>query len=372
MSSVAIVRCESYDPTLVDAAVKEACLLGGMPAVGGKCILLKPNILSDAKEDRCITTHSQVLRSVIRLLKEQGAQRILVGDSPGLQKPSFLPKASGIYRVCTEEGVQWVDFTKQPKLTTIPYTRGKKLPLASILDEVDLVFSLPKFKTHQLMYTTGAVKNLFGLVPNLFKSPCHVQFPTRGQFASLMVGIAAVVKPSFSLMDGIIGMEGPGPANGRPRHMGLLLAGCDALAVDYAQAVIMGYDPKSIPIIVEGLRRGLGSVPTRYPGLHAEDLVQPDFLRIEMQKRTRFFHSLIIPFVFSKYIRWKVKRERKAPVFLPDPCIQCRKCIEICPANALTMEQKRIIIDPSACIRCYCCHEVCPASAIAVDEEIPS
>ncbi|NLE16175.1 MAG: DUF362 domain-containing protein, partial [Spirochaetales bacterium] len=74
MSSVAIVRCESYDPTLVDAAVKEACLLGGMPAVGGKCILLKPNILSDAKEDRCITTHSQVLRSVIRLLKEQGAQ----------------------------------------------------------------------------------------------------------------------------------------------------------------------------------------------------------------------------------------------------------------------------------------------------------
>ena len=64
------------------------------------------------------------------------------------------------------------------------------------------------------MYTTGAVKNLFGLVPNLFKSPCHVQFPTRGQFASLMVGIAAVVAPSFSLMDGIIGMEPRPPTAG--------------------------------------------------------------------------------------------------------------------------------------------------------------
>lgn len=372
MSTVAIVRCESYDQIEVDAAVNEACLLANMPNVAGKTILLKPNILSDAKEDRSITTNSQVVRSMVRLLKEQGAKRILIGDSPGLQKPSFLPKACGIYQVCTQEGAEWVDFTKQPRLTTIPYTRNKQLPLASILDEVDMVFSLPKFKTHQLMYTTGAVKNLFGLVPNLYKSPCHVQFPTREQFAALMVGIAAVVKPSFSLMDGIIGMEGPGPANGRPRHVGLLLASCDALALDYAQATIMGYDPKSIPIIAEGLRRSLGSAPTVYPGLDARQLILSDFLRIEMDKKTRFFHSLIIPFVLSKYIRWKVKRERKAPVFLVEPCIQCRKCIDICPANALTMEHKRIIIDPSVCIRCYCCHEVCPASAIAVDEVITS
>lgn len=125
MSCVAIVHCESYDQALVDAAVEEACLLGGMPEVTGKSILLKPNILSDAKEDRCITTHSQVVRSVVRLLKGKGAKRILIGDSPGLQKPSFLPKASGIHRVCLEEGVDWVDFTKQPTLTTIPYTRGK-------------------------------------------------------------------------------------------------------------------------------------------------------------------------------------------------------------------------------------------------------
>ena len=372
MSTVAIVRCESYDQVVVDAAIEEACLLANMPNVAGKTILLKPNILADAKEDCCITTHSQVVRSMVRLLKEQGAKRILIGDSPGLQKPSFKPKASGIYQVCTEEGVEWVDFTKQSRLTTIPYTRGKKLPLASVLNEVDMVFSLPKFKTHQLMYATGAVKNLFGLVPNLYKSPCHVQFPTRELFASLMVGIAAAVKPSFSLMDGIIGMEGPGPANGSPRHVGLLLASCDALALDYAQATIMGYEPKTIPIIAEGLRRSLGSIPTVYPALDAKELILTDYQRIAMHKRTRFFHSLILPFVLSKYTRWKVKRERKAPLFLPEPCIQCRKCIDICPANALTMEHKRIIIDPSVCIRCYCCHEVCPASAIAVDEVITS
>lgn len=372
MSRVAIIRCDTYDQPMVDAAVEQACLLGLMPSVSGKSILLKPNILSDAKKELSITTHPQVLRAMIRLLKKQGASRIVVGDSPGLQKPAFLPKACGIHRVCIEEDVQWIDFTKQQRLHTIPYTRGRKLPLASILDEVDMVFSLPKFKTHQLMYTTGAVKNLFGLVPNLHKSPCHVQFPTREQFASLIVGIAAVVKPAFSLMDGIIGMEGPGPANGRPRHLGLLLASCDALALDHAQAAIMGYDPKTIPIIAEGLKRGLGSVPTSYGGEDIHSVIVQDYLRIEMHKQTRFFHSLIIPFFLSKYIRAKVKKERKAPIFLSEPCIQCRKCIDICPAHALTMQHKRIIIDQNSCIRCYCCHEVCPASAIAVDEIPPS
>ncbi|NLK04837.1 MAG: DUF362 domain-containing protein [Spirochaetales bacterium] len=372
MSKVAIVRCSAYEQAEVDEAVRQACMQASMPSVEGMRILLKPNILSDAKPERNITTHPMVVRSMIRLLKEHGAKQILVGDSPGLQVPNFLPKLSGIHQVCLEEGAEWVDFTKQPRLHTIPYTSNKQLLLTSVLSEVDMVFSLPKFKTHQLMYATGAVKNLFGLVPNLSKSPCHVLFPTREQFASLMVGIAEVVKPSFSLMDGVIGMEGPGPANGRPRHLGLLLASTDALALDYAQAQIMGYSSEQVPIIAEGLKRGIGSVPSSYPVLDARELVLPDYQRIEVQKRTRFVHSLIIPFFFSKLIRWKVKKDRKAPVFLVDPCIRCRKCIDICPAHALTMQDKRIIIDEKACIRCYCCHEVCPVSAILVDETIPS
>ena len=369
MSNVAIIKCENYEQTLVDNAVETACLAANMPEVSGKRILLKPNILSDAKEDRCITTHPAVLRAMIHLLKKHGAKEIVVGDSPGLQNPSFLPKNCGIHQVCIEEKVTWIDFTKSPETKMIPYTHNKKLPIASILGDVDMLFSLPKFKTHQLMYSTGAVKNLFGLVPNLHKSPCHVQFPTREQFASLIIGILELSKPSFALMDGIIGMEGAGPANGIPRHLGLLLASTDLIALDYAQALIMGYDPVSLPIISEGLRRNLGSIPTTYPLLDANALILENFKRIEQQKKTKFFHNLIKPFFLSSYIRWKVKKERKAPVFLADPCIGCRKCIEICPASALVQENKKIIIDTHACVRCYCCHEVCPANAIIIDKQ---
>ena len=370
MSRVSIVRCESYEPSLVDEAVREACISVGMPSVEGKTVLLKPNILSDSKEELGITTHSQIVRSVIRLLKAEGAKQILVGDSPGLHTPNFRPRASGIWKVIQDEGVQWADFTDHPTTHPIPYARGKKLPLPSLLSEVDLLFSLPKLKTHQLMYATGAVKNLFGLVPNLYKSPCHVSFPTREQFASLMVGIATVAKASFALMDGVIAMEGPGPANGSSRPVGLILASKDLVALDYAQAEIMGYNPFDVPIVAEGLKRGLGKAPSEYPNLDVTDLIIADYKRIDVQKKTRFFQALILPFFAGPFVRWKVKRQRSAPVFLEDPCILCKKCIQICPVNALVVEEKHIAIDENLCIRCYCCHEVCPASAILVDEEI--
>ena len=368
MSSVAITRCESYEQSLVDEAVRTVCREAGMPSVEGKSVLLKPNILSDSKEELAITTHSAVVRAVIRLLKAEGASTIYVGDSPGIHTHAFIPRHSGIYDVVIDEGAVWVDFIDDPTPTRIPYTRLKGLPIAAIAGEVDLIFSLPKMKTHQLMYATGAVKNLFGLVPNLYKSPMHVAFPTRTQFASLMVGIALAVKPAFSLMDAVIALEGPGPANGTPTHMGLLLASCDPVALDWDEARIMGYDPDDIPIVAEGIRRGLGSRPTSYPLLEAEDLVRPSFRRIATEKRTRFVRSLIIPLLFGSIIRWRVKRRRPAPVFLEDPCILCGKCIQICPVDALTMHDRRIIIDEKRCIRCYCCHEVCPADAIVIRE----
>ena len=369
MSSVAITRCDSYDQSEVDHAVRTICKAAGMPAVANKRVLVKPNILSDSKEELAITTHSAVVRAVIRLLKEEGASAIYVGDSPGIHTSSFTPRHSGIWDVVVDEQVEWVDFSANPTPTKIPYTRLKRLPIARIAGDVDLIFNLPKMKTHQLMYATGAVKNLFGLVPNLHKSPMHVQFPTRSQFASMIVGIATAVKPAFNIMDAVIALEGPGPANGTPIPMGLLLASRDPVALDWAEATIMGYNPLDVPIVEEGIKRGLGERPSSYPLLSAEELVRPAYVRIALQKKTRFVRSLIIPLLFGPIIRWNVKRQRPAPVFLPDPCILCRKCIQICPVNALTMGDKRIIIDEKTCIRCYCCHEVCPADAIVIREQ---
>ncbi|MCF0237307.1 MAG: DUF362 domain-containing protein, partial [Sphaerochaetaceae bacterium] len=114
MTEVAITKCQFYNSNEVYNAIKEICIKANMPSVSGKKVLLKPNILSDANAEDCITTHPEVVRAVIKLLKEQGALEIYVGDSPGLHSSSFHGKKCGIYDVCEEEGATWVDFSDSP------------------------------------------------------------------------------------------------------------------------------------------------------------------------------------------------------------------------------------------------------------------
>lgn len=374
---VAIVRCENYELGQVEKALEKVCEAAQLPSVEGLTVLVKPNVLSDAKVEAAITTNPTVVQALIRLLKAKGAARILVGDSPGLQGPGFVPRACGMHQICEEEQVQWCDFTKEPVTQVIPGTAHRKLPLAKALYEADMVISVAKFKTHQLMYATGTVKNLFGLVPGLHKSPCHLSYPSRESFAKLISGIYETARPAFCIMDGIIGMEGAGPANGTPRHIGLLLASRDGSAVDVAESTIMGYDPMTIPLTAELKERKLTGWRTprdiRYPLLDANELVIAGYQTIEQQPKSNLFASLILPF-FTRFLKKRHQRTQPKPLFDMSICVRCGRCISICPGKALSFvpdndakSKKRIVADYRHCIRCYCCHEVCPADAIEID-----
>ena len=369
MAYVAIDRCENYNQDEIFSCLTELCRKANMPDVKGMKVLVKPNILSDAKPENCITTHPEVVRAVIRILKENGASEIYVGDSPGIHNAGFCGKNCGIQDVCIEEGVTWVNFTQDPVAKRINGTRFT-LPMARILDEVDLVFSVCKFKTHTLMYSTGAVKNLFGVVPHLNKGLCHTKCPSRESFARLIVGIHETIKPAFCIMDAIIGMEGAGPANGKCRPVNLLLASDNCFAMDVAQATIMGYNINDIFILNEARVRRLIPKDIVYPVLNAEDLIIEDYDRVPIRKRTRFIRSLVIPFAATPLQRMRQRRE-PAPQFNDEKCIRCLRCANICPAKALTLKEeengtKHIVCDYKKCIRCYCCHEMCPVDAIIV------
>jgi len=50
----------------------------------------------------------------------------------------------------------------------------------------------------------------------------------------------------FSLIDGIVGLEGEGPIGGEPKPAGVLIGGFSPLAVDGLGARVMGFDPQKI------------------------------------------------------------------------------------------------------------------------------
>ncbi len=59
----------------------------------------------------------------------------------------------------------------------------------------------------------------------------------------------------FSIIDGITGGEKDGPLAPSAKHCGAIIAGFNPLAVDAVTARLMGYDPRKIKMLAEGLRR---------------------------------------------------------------------------------------------------------------------
>ena len=85
-AKVSVVKCHSYEPAIVQQAVRNTVnLLGGITNFikPGSSVLVKPNLLMSKSPEYGITTHPEVLRAVIHLLKEINC-KIVVGDGPSV------------------------------------------------------------------------------------------------------------------------------------------------------------------------------------------------------------------------------------------------------------------------------------------------
>jgi len=369
-AKVAIERCGAYEPDKLNAAIKNTVLAAGFPNVAGKTVLLKPNIVMDSAPEKAVTTHPVFLEAVIRLVKERGASHVLVGDSPGIQGLNFTASGCGIGEAAKRCGAEWIDFTRGTIELKCPEGKiHKSFTVSKIIQNVDLVISLPKLKNHQLMYYTGAMKNIFGLVPSIKKSAFHVRYPSREAFASMIVDLNVVVKPAYAIMDAVVAMEGPGPSAGTPKQVGLILASSNLLAMDIAASSIVGYPPQLIPVNREALARKIwlnDFSEIEYPLLKPEEVTVRDFIKIPFKKTS----SQLVDFITPGPLKKIFKPKNTIPKINYNACVCCTDCVKICASNAIKLTEhsgaQRIEIDKSKCIQCYCCHEVCSEGAIKI------
>lgn len=369
---VALSRCENYDEHQVYQSVAEAVEnaggLSGLKGLGKK-VLLKTNLLFGAAPDKAATTHPAVVAAAVRLFQEAGFD-VQVGDSPGIESTLFAAKKAGIADVCEKLGVPLADFGEAVERENPEGKIVKRFQIAKAAAGADIIVSLPKLKTHGMMYYTGAMKNLFGTVVGLQKAQFHMRYPDRTRFAEMIVDLNLCLKPSFAIMDGIVAMEGQGPTNGTPKKVGAVLASSDVLALDLTASRLIGYDPRSIPILSRALARknspwvqSIDQIEIK--GEKIDDLRPESFNKIRIVSDIGFIKELLPAPVFG-FIRDLVVAR---PVFKASKCIRCGRCVKICPAQALTLDLqkgKAPAVDYNQCIRCYCCDEVCPEKAIGL------
>lgn len=372
LTPVVLQPLASYDDSvLVLQALREGMAwLGGMSAFvkPGQRVLLKVNLVAPAAPERAVTTHPEILRAVIRLVKESGGIP-LVGDSPGVSDTLTAMRVSGLLAVVRSEGAEALDFQEGESYECLENRVAKRLNLTRHLRACDVLITLPKLKTHVQMAFTGALKNQFGLVPGMAKGQFHFRFQNRQQFSDLLIDINRMSAPSLAIMDAVTGMEGNGPSGGTPRHIGALLIGADLAAVDVAACSLIGLDPEENPLNLAARRGGYGTTRLSQIRLLGGDLER---LRVAGYRLVSAPANIMRLVALPRWaLRWMRRQIAPRPQILADLCIKCGRCRQGCPVSPPAIDPARAgsaCLDDNACIRCYCCHEFCPVKAIHLQE----
>ena len=363
-TTVALEKCSEYNFDDVYKSIQSLMSLVPPPDVKGKTVLLKPNILYPKKPELAVCTHPVVVGACVKCFVERGAT-VIVGESPAIANSLSAAKSTGMYEQVVNNGGEWVEFNKH---IVVPCENGKvavQFNFAEPFARADVVVSLSKLKSHQLMTYTGAMKNLFGLVIGLEKAQCHYRFDDKKDFAAFLTDLNISANASYAIMDAIVGMDGPGgPGSGDPIKLGFLAASDNLLALDWECASLVGYNPHKIVYLEDALERGIwlkSPHDIKTVGVPESEVRNTDFKIVKdpspnLQRMLPPFLSFLAKKVFVK-----------TPHFIPEKCMKCGRCVQICPVHKIELKGKNgtaTLEEKDACLHCFCCHEICPYSAI--------
>ena len=356
MARVSLIYCMDYEPGRVFEAVRKAVdLVGGI----GKFVspnmrvLIKPNLLSARPPEDAVCTHPEVVRAVVRLVKEAGGIPV-IGDSPGGYGANIedIFEKSGIGPMAREEGAELVRFVSSKFVGGVPIARH--------VFDCDRVISVAKLKTHTVTVLTAAIKNTYGMVTGLYKAEQHAHAPKEEDFSKVIARVYSLTRPHLTVLDGIVGMEGDGPSAGKPRSLNLLMAGEDAVAIDSCVAKVVGLDPLDIAVTAQAYHMKLGEADMSKIELVGDDI--NGFVRTDFQLP----QTTALKILPKALVNTIAGLARFKPQINFNVCKKCNLCKVACPVSAITIERNECFIDYHKCVRCMCCHEVCPYKAIYI------
>jgi uncharacterized protein (DUF362 family) len=242
---VKVTRAPAYSQDIYDTV--RHVLAEHKLNVRGRRVVLKPNLV-EFEPESAINTHPMLVHAAFEAFRELGAS-VTIAEGPGHRRGTLdLADAAGYFQTIpgfedlfTDLNLDEVSRVHLPD----PVSHLRSLYLPHTVLGSDLLVSMPKMKTHHWTGATLSMKNLFGIVPGaVYGWPKNVL-----HWAGIHQSIAdlhSLFPNHFAIVDGIVGMDGNGPIQGRPKAAGVIVSGHDPIAVDATCCRIMQIEPSRI------------------------------------------------------------------------------------------------------------------------------
>jgi uncharacterized protein (DUF362 family) len=254
---VSLTRCIEYqDNAITQAIERQFTLLGGIGQFfkRGDTVLLKPNFIAPKPRHCATQTDPAIVIATAKLLKDYGCKPF-VGDSPAWANIFACVKALDLEAPLKKLDVPIRQLNRPVKRQIA----GVSVGISSVALDADVIINLPKFKSHQQLVATFAVKNMFGCVSGKWKAYWHfAKGGNETKFCKFLIEIYKHLAPALTIIDAVVAMDGPGPINGRARPLGWIIGGTDPIACEIVCGRLINLDPETLPIFKTAKKIGFG------------------------------------------------------------------------------------------------------------------
>jgi uncharacterized protein (DUF362 family) len=255
LSLVALVK----GPREHETVYKAFDLLGSLKDVVAEAsrVLIKVNFISVRTYETGVTTDPLVVEAIIHKMKELSDEVFVVESDASMTDADKACKATGMLKVCEDNHVKFINLRKEKDRVTLTVPDAetlKKITVPKIVVD-SAIINAAKLKTHNETGVSLGMKNMFGLLPDKLKFKYHLK-----NISKVVVDINTVLKSRLTVVDGFYALEGPGPTNGTPVKMDLIIAGKDPVATDAAGCRVMGINPEEIYHIRRAYEKSLGEI----------------------------------------------------------------------------------------------------------------
>ncbi len=270
-NSFAVVK--GTDPA---AAVRKAVeLIGGMGSFveKGETVFIKPNISWDRNPEQAATTNPLVVETVVRMVLEAGAKKVIVADNTcNDARRSY--KRSGIQEAAQKAGAE-VPFMEKRKFSKMNLDGAvlKDWEVYNDAIEADKIINIPVAKHHGLSGVTLSMKNLMGLIGGR-RDLLHQKLPES------IVDLASFFKPELTILDAVRILKANGPQGSTLKDvekLDTIAASTDLVKIDAFGIGLFGdkYSERGLsgfPHLQLAEKKGLGTSDYKSAGYVETDL----------------------------------------------------------------------------------------------------